>query len=90
MMLRVVDRPPVSFDDTRRYRAGEPPLKLVKQRFEEMMGAVPIVFGTFKLLVLAAGMYLAIKSHYDGEKKEKQKERERSAAAAVDTVNPQS
>ncbi len=33
---------------------------------------VPVVFGTFKLLVLGTGMFLAIKSHYDGAKKEKE------------------
>lgn len=52
-------------------------MKLHKQRFEEMMNFwVPVVFGTFKLLVLGTGMFLAIKSHYDGEKKEK-KEKEK-------------
>jgi len=30
---------------------------------------VPVVFGTFKILVLGTGMFFAIKSHYDGEKK---------------------
>jgi hypothetical protein len=55
----------------------EQSMKLHKQRFEEMMNFwVPVVFGTFKLLVLGTGMFLAIKSHYDGEKKEK-KEKEK-------------
>lgn len=39
---------------------------------------VPVVFGTFKILVLGTGMFFAIKSHYDGEKKEKKaKEKEK-------------
>lgn len=38
------------------------------------------IFGTFKVLVLGTGMFLAIKSHYDGEKKEKkEKEKEMNA-----------
>lgn len=46
---------------------------LRKQRFEEMMDFwVPVVFGAFKLLVLGTCMFLAIKSHYDGAKKEKE------------------
>ncbi|CZZ91084.1 Uncharacterised protein [Bordetella trematum] len=49
-------------------------MKLLKQRFEEMMNFwVPVIFGTFKLVVLATFMFLAIKSHYDGEKEEKKK-----------------
>ncbi|CUJ59510.1 MULTISPECIES: hypothetical protein [Achromobacter] len=56
-------------------------MKLLKQRFEEMMNFwVPVIFGTFKVLVLGTGMFLAIKSHYDGEKKEKkEKEKEMNA-----------
>lgn len=39
---------------------------------------VPVIFGTFKMLVLGTGMFLAIKSHYDGAKKDKEKlEREK-------------
>jgi len=34
---------------------------------------VPIVFVTFKALVLGAGMYFAIKWHFDQEKKEKKR-----------------
>ena len=34
---------------------------------------VPVVFGTFKLLVLGTGMFLAIKSHRDGAKKDREK-----------------
>lgn len=52
-------------------------MKLLTQRFEEMMNFwVPVVFGTFKLVVLGTGMFLAIKSHYDGEKKDKAKKKE--------------
>jgi len=52
-------------------------MKLLKQRFEEIMNFwVPVIFGTFKLLVLGTGMFLAIKSHYDGEKKEKKEKEE--------------
>jgi DMSO reductase anchor subunit len=36
-----------------------------------MMDWVPIVFVTFKGLVLGVGMFLAIKWHYDQEKKDK-------------------
>lgn len=57
-------------------------MKLLKQRFEEMMNFwVPVVFGTFKLLVLGTGMFFAIKSHYDGEKKEKEKEKAKEVKA---------
>lgn len=42
------------------------------------MDWVPIVLGTFKLLVLGTCMFFAIKSHYDGEKEEKAKEKERA------------
>jgi hypothetical protein len=34
----------------------------------------PIVFGTFKGLVLGTGMFFAVKWHYDQGKKEKAKE----------------
>lgn len=57
----------------RRVCAGALSMRLLTQRVEVMMGAVPILFGTFKLLVLIAGMYLAVKSHYDGEKEDKAK-----------------
>jgi Sec-independent protein translocase protein TatA len=42
----------------------------------------PVVFGTFKLLVLGTGMFLAIKSHRDGarkEREEREKEKEMKA-----------
>ncbi|WP_202109520.1 MULTISPECIES: hypothetical protein [unclassified Bordetella] len=47
------------------------------------MGSVPIIFGTFKLLVLFTGMFFAIKSHFDGEKKEKAKERQEQEKRAL-------
>ncbi len=40
---------------------------------------IPVVFGAFKLLVLGTFMFLAIKSHYDGEKAEKAKQKEMTA-----------
>ena len=40
-----------------------------------MMDWVPIVFVTFKVLVLGTGMSLAIKWHYDQGKKEAGKEK---------------
>lgn len=36
-----------------------------------MMDWIPVVFGTFKALVLGTGMFFAIKWHYDQGKKEK-------------------
>ncbi|MFJ7565472.1 hypothetical protein ACIQW9_00745 [Herminiimonas sp. NPDC097707] len=38
-----------------------------------MMDWTPIVFVTFKVLVLGTGMFFAIKWHYDQGKKEKEK-----------------
>jgi len=38
-----------------------------------MMDWIPIVFVTFKVLVLGTGMFFAIKWHYDQGKKEKEK-----------------
>lgn len=38
-----------------------------------MMEWVPIVFVTFKALVLGTGMFFAIKWHYDQEKQEKKR-----------------
>ena len=40
-----------------------------------MMDWVPIVFVTFKVLVLVTGMFFAIKWHYDQEKKEENEAR---------------
>jgi hypothetical protein len=37
------------------------------------MDWIPIVFVTFKVLVLGTGMFFAIKWHYDQGKKEKEK-----------------
>lgn len=38
------------------------------------MDSIPIVFGTFKVLVLCTGMFFAIKWHYDQGKKGKENE----------------
>jgi heme/copper-type cytochrome/quinol oxidase subunit 2 len=43
------------------------------------MDWIPIVFVTFKLLVLGTGMFFAIKWHYDQGKKEKEKKKEMRA-----------
>jgi uncharacterized protein YqhQ len=40
---------------------------------------IPLVFVTFKVLVLGTGMFFAIKWHYDQAKKEKGKEKEKRA-----------
>ncbi|WP_081768990.1 hypothetical protein [Herbaspirillum sp. RV1423] len=40
-----------------------------------MMDWIPVVFVTFKVLVLGTGMFFAIKWHYDQGKKETEKER---------------
>ena len=39
------------------------------------MDWIPVVFVTFKVLVLGTGMFFAIKWHYDQGRKGKQKER---------------
>jgi len=44
-----------------------------------MMEWIPIVLVTFKVLVLATGMFYAIKWHYDQGKKETEKSKERRA-----------
>lgn len=44
-----------------------------------MMDWIPIVFVTFKVLVLGTGMFFAIKWHYDQGKKEKKTETEKRA-----------
>lgn len=41
-----------------------------------MMDWIPVVFVTFKVLVLGTGMFFAIKWHYDQGKKEKKSEQE--------------
>jgi Tfp pilus assembly protein PilO len=43
------------------------------------MDWIPVVFVTFKVLVLGTGMFFAIKWHYDQGKKEKAKEKEMRA-----------
>ncbi|WP_395826828.1 hypothetical protein [Collimonas sp.] len=49
-----------------------------------MMDWIPIVFVTFKVLVLGTGMFFAIKWHYDQGKKEKeQKNEQRNEKRAV-------
>ncbi|SDY85101.1 hypothetical protein SAMN04515617_1255 [Collimonas sp. OK242] len=40
-----------------------------------MMDWIPIVFVTFKVLVLGTGMFFAIKWHYDQGKKEEEEKR---------------
>jgi hypothetical protein len=45
----------------------------------KMMDWIPVVFVTFKVLVLGTGMFFAIKWHYDQGKKEKDKEKEKRA-----------
>ncbi|WP_144631878.1 hypothetical protein [Bordetella genomosp. 13] len=48
---------------------------------------VPVVFGTFKLLVLGTCMFLGIKSHYDGAKKEKEKQKEKETGAERESAS---
>jgi hypothetical protein len=43
------------------------------------MDWIPIVFVTFKVLVLGTGMFFAIKWHYDQAKKEKDTEKQKRA-----------
>ncbi len=45
----------------------------------ETLDWVPIVFVTFKALVLVIGMYYAIRWHYDQGKKHKDKQKEKRA-----------
>ena len=40
---------------------------------------IPVVFVTFKALVLGTGMFFAVKWHYDQGKKEQDKEKEKRA-----------
>lgn len=44
---------------------------------------VPIVFLTFKLVVLCIGMFLAIKWHYDQGKKKNKMDREKETRAVL-------
>jgi uncharacterized protein YqhQ len=48
-----------------------------------MMDWIPIVFVTFKALMLGTGMFFAIKWHYDQGKKEKEKEKEKDKRAVL-------
>ena len=43
------------------------------------MDWIPIVFVTFKVLVLGTGMFFAVKWHYDQGKKEKERAKETRA-----------
>jgi hypothetical protein len=43
------------------------------------MESIPLVFVAFKVLVLATGMFFAVKWHYDQGKKEPDKEKEKRA-----------
>jgi uncharacterized membrane protein len=56
--------------------------RLLMQRIEEIMDWIPIVFITFKLLVLGAVVFFSIKSHRDKEKEEQEEERARQARAS--------
>ena len=51
-----------------------------------MMDWIPIVFVTFKVLVLGTGMFFAIKWHYDQGKKEKEKRAALRAGGKVAAV----
>jgi heme/copper-type cytochrome/quinol oxidase subunit 2 len=44
-----------------------------------MMDWIPVIFVTFKVLVLGTGMFFAVKWHYDQGKKEKDDKMERRA-----------
>ena len=48
-----------------------------------MMDWIPIVFVTFKVLVLGTGMFFAIKWHYDQGKKENENENENEKHAVL-------
>lgn len=48
---------------------------------------VPILLGTFKLVVFGTGMFFAIKWHYDQGKKKKAEEAARKAQAAVEPAS---
>jgi hypothetical protein len=49
------------------------------QEILKIMDWIPIVFVTFKFIVLGTGMYFAIKWHYDQGKKEKDRQKEMRA-----------
>jgi hypothetical protein len=48
-----------------------------------MMDWIPVVFVTFKFLVLGTGMFFAIKWHYDQEKKEIANEKDNATDALL-------
>jgi uncharacterized protein YqhQ len=48
-----------------------------------MMDWIPVVFVTFKVLVLGTGMFFAIKWHYDQGKKQKEMEKEEEKRAVL-------
>lgn len=48
---------------------------------------VPILLGTFKLVVFGTGMFFAIKWHYDQGKKKKAEEAARKAQAPAEPVS---
>lgn len=50
------------------------------------MDWVPIVFITFKVLVLSTGMFFAVKWHYDQGKKENGKQKQRALLRAAGKV----
>jgi len=51
-----------------------------------MMDWIPIVFVTFKVLVLGTGMFFAVKWHYDREKNEEEKRAVLRASGKVAAV----
>lgn len=53
-----------------------PDTKQQQPEIRKIMEWIPIVFVTFKVLVLGIGMFFAIKWHYDQGKKDKDKQKE--------------
>lgn len=51
-----------------------------------MMDWIPVIFVTFKVLVLGTGMFFAIKWHYDQAKKEKQMDKRAFVRASAKVV----
>jgi heme/copper-type cytochrome/quinol oxidase subunit 2 len=56
-----------------------PHTKQQSPEIRKIMEWIPIVFVTFKVLVLGIGMFFAIKWHYDQGKKDKDKQKEMRA-----------
>ena len=52
------------------------------QRIEVIMDWIPIVFITFKLLVLGTALFFSIKTHRDKQREEQEEERQRQAHAS--------